>query len=601
MNVVLILTVNKVFHMSRLLQSCCLLLLMFFGHAMALGNIPSSASGLENILLHTDRDVYVAGEDVYFRIFQTNDDNRDGLSARIAYLLLQTPEGKMVDGYLIPLDEKGGYGSIYLPDTLSSGFYALRAYTRNMLARGPEHMAQKLLFVSNRFDDQLDVLMELEERPSETGLVPYVDGLLPALGNKTTPGVEVSIQMNNSMYGRRERADFQVELAVPDHQVADVSVAVVPALSLWPFLNPHEQPGTAAGISTNKLNALRVAEETIDPLLTGRVTDKQGHAPVEGVRVLLNTLDSLTTLTYTSSCADGYFSFAIDPFLQDKTIYLTWEHPDDDKSLDLRITDLFEATRPFEAYRGGIHASLPPYVRESQDVLKVQKAYGSVYKQTEAQDTVRGINPHLLYSQPVRVIDPARFVPLDNFQEIAREIIPWLRIRRQRGEWTMQMHHERTAYTFFSTPPAVFINGLPVGNKDTLMGFTSEMIQHIELLNIPWRYGDMAFTGVMSIFTRHNLDPALFLPQPYIMVEPIQLHPSSRHLAPEVGRAEGQARIPDFRQLLFWEPAVRMHGGQQAGFSFHTGDLGGTYVVVVKGMLKTGEMFYQSKVFDVVL
>ncbi len=587
--------------MSRMFQTISFLALIYLIHVMALGAFASPASERENILLHTDRDVYVAGEDVFFRIFQTNENKREGLSARIAYILLQTPEGEMVEGYLVSLDETGGYGSIYLPDTLSSGFYALRAYTRNMLNRGAEHMAQKQLFISNRFDDQLDVLMELEEQPSEAIKAPYVDSLLSASDNRISPEVELSINMDSRMYGRREQANFELELTMPESQVADVTLAVVPALSLWPFLNPDEQPGVIAEISTNGLNALQIAEETVYPLLTGRVTDKRDHAPVEGVRVLLNTLDSLTTLTYTNSGENGYFSFAIDPFLQDKTIYLTWENPGDDRSLDLSITDVFEAAGTFEAYRGGIHPSIPLYVRESQDVLKVQKAYGSVYTQTEVQDTVLQINPHLLYSQPIRIIDPSRYVPLDDFQEIAREIIPWLRIRRARGEWTMQMHNERTAYTFFSTPPAIFINGLPVGNKDTLMGFTSEMIQHIELQNIPWRYGDMSFTGILSIFTRHNLDPDPFLPRPYVMVDPIRLHPPGRHFVPVADDENRQANTPDFRQLLFWEPSVIIDGGQKSSFSFHTGDLGGTYVIVVKGMLKTGEVFYQSKVFDVVL
>lgn len=94
----------------------------------------------EDIFVHTDREKYIAGETVWFRVYSFDRQTMKPSSlSRIAYVELLNYDNRPVMQRRIFLKDGSGPGDIILPDTLSQGIYTLKAYTawmKNFLPAG---------------------------------------------------------------------------------------------------------------------------------------------------------------------------------------------------------------------------------------------------------------------------------------------------------------------------------------------------------------------------------------------------------------------------------------------------------------------------------
>jgi len=109
----------------------------------------------EEIYVHTDRQEYIAGEDVWFSVYLIDRQTaKPSGSSKIAYFEILNAENRPVVQKRISLNQGSGPGQIVLPDTISSGIYTLRAYTNWMKNFMPENCFSKRLDVYNALTDK---------------------------------------------------------------------------------------------------------------------------------------------------------------------------------------------------------------------------------------------------------------------------------------------------------------------------------------------------------------------------------------------------------------------------------------------------------------
>ncbi len=590
---------------SYVKSMCCGLLLpfiLFGGYVSGMNHAHPVPD--EQVILYTDRDAYVSGEELFYRVsLVTQCDQHSSL----VYIALRNTRNEIINGVIVPLNHKTSYGSIYLADTLSTDFYQLIAYTGDMRNYPADCYYTQTLFIANRFDTTLENLLELEEDPynnqdqrGEPRTYGFPEPILPDHMN-------IRIGTDKEVYGRREPVQLTVSAEMSDGNAADISVAVTAKQTIWPFLHEETDNGCdreAPGQWTGDDGVLIYPREKNGPVIAGKLINQSDDKnKPEGVRVILSSPDSLTALMYTHTSERGQFHFTLDPTYFDRDLYLT---PDPGtytgKAPEIVVADPFAIHSSFEGYTGSISAELPPLVRESQDIVVVQKAFETLHGSFVRETGNEKKFPPRLYSEPVTVIEPARYVPLDNFREIAREIMPSVRIRQQNENWHIRLLNDQTAYTYFDGPPGLFLNSMPVGTLDVLMDFTSEHIRSIEVHNLPWRYGSMRFDGILSVFTHDQYDPATFLPEPFYALPPVIMQGKSTYVHPDYRTLGSEAdRVPDFRQLLYWNPQQIMNDENSFSTIFYTGDLEGTYAIIVRGTLDTGEVFQAIHYLEVKL
>lgn len=104
----------------------------------------------EKIFVHTDKNNYVPGEICWFKIYNVDAFFHQPINlGKVAYVEILDKNDKAVLQAKIALEKGTGDGSIYLPPTLVSGNYRLRAYTNWMKNFGADYFYEKKLSIIN--------------------------------------------------------------------------------------------------------------------------------------------------------------------------------------------------------------------------------------------------------------------------------------------------------------------------------------------------------------------------------------------------------------------------------------------------------------------
>ncbi|UZR97244.1 hypothetical protein [Chondrinema litorale] len=106
----------------------------------------------EKLFLHTDRSFYIAGEILWFKIYNTQATTNQLLDlSKVAYVEVLDKDNEPFVQAKIVLNEGLGSGSLYLPVSLETGNYKLRAYTRWMRNFSPDFYFEQTISVINTF------------------------------------------------------------------------------------------------------------------------------------------------------------------------------------------------------------------------------------------------------------------------------------------------------------------------------------------------------------------------------------------------------------------------------------------------------------------
>ncbi len=109
----------------------------------------------EEIYIHTDREEYISGESLWFKIYLVDRKTLSPSShSRIAYFEILNEANKPVIQKRVLLSRGFGPGQIYLPDTLSTGVYTLRGYTNWMKNFLPDNCFRKEIRIYNSLGDK---------------------------------------------------------------------------------------------------------------------------------------------------------------------------------------------------------------------------------------------------------------------------------------------------------------------------------------------------------------------------------------------------------------------------------------------------------------
>ena len=110
----------------------------------------ANSSLTEKVFTHTDKNFYLAGEIIWFKLYVVNgDDNKPIDLSKVAYVEVIDKDQKSVLQGKIGLDKGMGNGSLYIPLSFTSGVYKLRAYTNWMKNFDPGYYFEKPITIVN--------------------------------------------------------------------------------------------------------------------------------------------------------------------------------------------------------------------------------------------------------------------------------------------------------------------------------------------------------------------------------------------------------------------------------------------------------------------
>ena len=104
----------------------------------------------EKLFVHTDKSFYVTGEIAWFKVYSVDASMHKPLEiSKVAYVEILDSTNNHLLQAKIALNNAEGHGSFYLPPTLNSGNYKLRAYTNWMKNFGADYFFEKNITIIN--------------------------------------------------------------------------------------------------------------------------------------------------------------------------------------------------------------------------------------------------------------------------------------------------------------------------------------------------------------------------------------------------------------------------------------------------------------------
>ncbi|HBZ65288.1 MAG TPA: hypothetical protein DEO70_00500 [Bacteroidales bacterium] len=545
----------------------------------AQGHRPLTKSELAYI--HTDRDIYLTGEYLFFKVYVANAENLLPTSqSSIAYLSLYAPSGTPVSAITIKLTSGMGWGSIYLNDTIRSGAYRLRPYTNLMKNQGSLSNFSKEITIINQFDNLTGNLI-----PSLA--IPHADTTVV----KQTTAIPVTVTQLMNEYKTGDSAKFEIRLSdlLSDSVCAHLSVNIAHEHSLSDharsFLSYVQQMKTESLSPGNSSARVNYLPEKFGQLLTGRVINRETKRPVKNCMVLLSCTDSIVNLSGSNTDSCGTFRFRLSDYNITKKCYLSFGN-----QLHYKELQIIPDQRDFEPETAIpvlplTDTILSKHIRQAELFMSIHKIYNTQPGIIEQHFTSTATLRPMLYKVPTEVFYPSEYLPLKDFKEIAAELSFQISVLKQRDQYQIECNYPRVDGEERGAA-AIFLNGRHLDESSTVLRMGSASIKKIEVMNAPVVCGSQVFNGIVAIFTPDGMNDTTDTRN---SLPPLLFHPVSTP-ARIAEDGENAASLPDFRHLLFWEPEVFIAKEHPATIRFKTSGLRGKYLIHIEGMTSSGQI-----------
>jgi len=130
------------------------LLLFVLCYFPVVGQDKSEPSIPERVYLHTDKNIYIAGENLFYIIYLQGN---PGQMSRYAYLVLRNRNNIAVARERVDLKNQMAYGNVFLPDTLPTDIYQVVCFTNYMRNEGEDSFFTNEIIIANRFDKKTEL------------------------------------------------------------------------------------------------------------------------------------------------------------------------------------------------------------------------------------------------------------------------------------------------------------------------------------------------------------------------------------------------------------------------------------------------------------
>ena len=350
-------------------------------------------------------------------------------------------------------------------------------------------------------------------------------------------------------------------------------------------------------ILQEKKPSFEFAPEYKGHIITGRVINNANGQPVKGIESFLSVVGTRSQFRGTFSDDSGLVKFEMNNFYGNGEIIVQTAAQEN----GLRHVEIIS---PFaDKFSGTVLPAFPLAEKNAATLLslhtsvQVQNTYsGNKLKQLVAPD----IDTTAFYSKPDNAYLLDDYVRFTTVEEILREYVPEVNVRRREGRYFLPVF-DNIRRELFKVDPLILLDGVPVLNPDKIMSYDPLKIRKLEVMARMYFYGNMFFDGIVNFITYHGDLPGYELDPNATVVDYETLQMQREFFSPVYETQEQfRSRLPDFRNLLYWSPAVKTDRDGKNEIGFYTSDIPGRFAIVLQGLStdgKTGNktIFFQVK------
>ncbi len=199
------------------------------------------------------------------------------------------------------------------------------------------------------------------------------------------------------------------------------------------------------------------------------------------------------------------------------------------------------------------------------------------------------------YGKPDVVFQLDDYVRFPNMEEVISEIIPQLRVKKNKEEMILQVLN--TPYkTFFEQEALVLLDGVPVTNTKALIESDPLLIKSIEIVAKKYIQGNADFYGIAHFKTYRGDQANLqqVTNEGNFILNGLQEASAYQNL----DHSKKADRLPDMRNLL-WRDINLTQDQIKSGLKYFTSDVEGSFKIIAKGINANKELVIGEKIITV--
>lgn len=526
----------------------------------------SAVSG-ETISLFTDRNIYCVNEKIYFIAEYSTANELDSLAwSNVLYVELIRWNGNKLTQMKLKLTRPGTSGVINIPGSILSGNYYLRAYTKWMRNFSASDYSYLLVKIVNPFRPETDA------GPSEIS-PPAATEELNLVQKTQIKGVRCTMGKNE--YKQREKTEVEVQLN--DKRFYDIgryyiSVARVGAIDTAVNLcKPESIP------EESDLTYIEYLPEIRGITISGKIIDKSTKLPQKDIYVSLSEPKHGEYFSIYKTNDHGRFVFSL-PYMQGPHDFFIQSEYSDILPSEILIDNGFcnkPVKLPYVAFK--LNKEEIHFIKDLAIDLQISERF-LLNRDTLSDSQLAKTEPLAFYGSKREVYFTEKYIELPNIEEFITEIIHEAIIINEKGK-TSLISMKRT--TLSSCPPLIFLDNVHVNNDDQLLKIPLNRIEKVDVINQDYVVAGMRYYGIISIYSKNKNFAGLDLNKNSVFFT-YDLF-SDRNTGYDYNVRSNDSRIPDRRNLLYWNPDIQLSADKKTTISFYTSDSKGDYIVYIRG------------------
>ncbi len=671
----------------------------------------------EEIYIHTDREYYIAGEEMWFNVYLVyRQGNKPAPDDKLAYIEILNQYNRPVAQQSILLDDGFGPGQIVIPDSLSSGTYTIRAYTNRMKNFLPENCFMKeisiynvitkkryigkkytdtesdnqksdssiLVSVSDLSSDSIEIIVRaneqylsenndtiylfihtngninlvkdikviygsariaLQRKILEAGInhltvfnakgkpvcerffyTPYAelhDRNISSISEiKTREKVTAEIDMGNETELKTFKSNLSISVTscTDTLRFPDISGYLLfgSEFGSKPFkllrgrkintLSRDEINSMLLTLKSNWINWEKILSERYDPVLynpeteghylSGKLLNSNSQTPDSGSYVFMSTPGKVPVFQYAKTNSDGNFRFFVR--IDDKVKDLVIQPARMDNNSRIKIEVPFsDHYFPSGTIIDSVSNELPEYVSKSGVNYQVSKIYGS---SSLGPAAVRSFPPAItkrFYGKPDLEIKIADFINLPVMEEVFFELVKGTSLKKRNEKYELFVM-DPVEDKLYDSPPGIFVDGVMFNFPDIIAGLDPDKVESIDLVRDRYYVGDYLFHGIVNVVTTLGDFSMVTLPDYATRLHYKVVDPVLSFTSPDYSKNENKiSRVPDFRNMLYWNPSVKPDKNGKVIVDFWSSDIESDYEIIIQGITSEGKLISLRKTFSV--
>jgi hypothetical protein len=329
-------------------------------------------------------------------------------------------------------------------------------------------------------------------------------------------------------------------------------------------------------------------------LLEGNIYEKSSRNTEAGKIIFLSTPDSFANLKYSISDSNGRFIFALDKSYDNKKLILNINSVNDPKEyfMVLENKQMIDSTNNYEDFEADNR--MTEFINKSKKLAIVNK----VYYKTNGLKTNSGYKNNFFhfYGSPDNSVRLSDFIELEDFKDISKNILPGVKFKKKKDRYVIAVRNIFTNSDYLTDNCLVLLNNIPFYDYEYLSTMGSNQIEHIDVVYRHIAYGNIDFTGILSVYTK---DKVLISNRQSIIYENKVENSAFLNNIEKSITNDDFMKLPTFKQVLFWKPDLTFNASGNARLEFYTSDLATEYIVDIEGLTEKGFPVSKKMTFKV--